>query len=110
MTIGYDKPLYVLPFDHRATFSKTMFGWEGPLRQEQTERIAAVNQVIYDAFKAPEAGGVRRARAGILVDEQFATAILRDASRQGFISSCPAEKSGLAEFDFEYGADFARHI
>ena len=31
MTIGYDKPLYVLPFDHRATFSKTMFGWEGPL-------------------------------------------------------------------------------
>src|SRR5207249_578157 len=35
---------------------------------------------------------------------------LRDASRQGFISSCPAEKSGLAEFDFEYGADFARHI
>jgi hypothetical protein len=33
MTIGYDKPLYVLPFDHRATFSKTMFGWQGPLRR-----------------------------------------------------------------------------
>ena len=31
MAIGYDSPLYVLPFDHRATFSKTMFGWEGPL-------------------------------------------------------------------------------
>ena len=24
----YDKPLYVLPFDHRATFTKNMFGWE----------------------------------------------------------------------------------
>jgi 5-dehydro-2-deoxygluconokinase len=34
MTIGYDKPLYVLPFDHRATFSKTMFGWPGPLSPE----------------------------------------------------------------------------
>src|SRR5438067_13622655 len=108
MTIGYDKPLYVLPFDHRATFSKTMFGWEGPPRQEQTEQIAAVKQVIYDAFKAAVAGGVPKARAGILVDEQFGAAILRDASRQGFISSCPAEKSGLAEFDFEDGADFAR--
>ena len=31
MTIGYDKLLYVLPFDHRATFSKTMFGWQGEL-------------------------------------------------------------------------------
>src|SRR5438094_495069 len=31
MAIGYDRPLYVLPFDHRATFSKNMFGWKGSL-------------------------------------------------------------------------------
>jgi hypothetical protein len=42
MTIGYDKPLHVLPFDHRATFSKTMFGWKGELTAEQTAEIAAV--------------------------------------------------------------------
>ena len=29
MTIGYDRPLYVLPFDHRGTFQKNMFGWTG---------------------------------------------------------------------------------
>jgi hypothetical protein len=29
----------VLPFDHRATFSKTMFGWAGPLTPEQTAEI-----------------------------------------------------------------------
>jgi 5-dehydro-2-deoxygluconokinase len=110
MTLGYDKPLYVLPFDHRATFSKTMFGWQGPLRPEQTAEIAAVKQVIYDAFKAAVAGGVPKDRAGILVDEQFGATILRDAHKQGFLTACPAEKSGLAEFDFEYGADFARHI
>ena len=39
-----------------------------------------------------------------------AAAILRDAAAKGFITSCPAEKSGQDEFDFEYGPDFARHI
>jgi myo-inositol catabolism protein IolC len=110
MKIGYEKPLYVLPFDHRATFSKNMFGWQEPLSAVQTAEIAAVKQVIYDGFKAAVAGGVAKDRAGILVDEQFGTAILNDARKQGFITACPAEKSGKDEFDFEYGPDFPRHI
>src|SRR3954451_1942737 len=110
MAIGYDSPLYVLPFDHRATSSKTMFGWEGPPNPEQSAQIAAIKEVIYDAFKAAVADGVPRERAGILVDEQFGAGILRDASKQGFITACPAEKSGQEEFDFEYGPDFAGHI
>jgi 5-dehydro-2-deoxygluconokinase len=87
-----------------------MFGWKGTLSAEQTAEIAAAKQVIYDAFKAALAGGVPKAKAGILVDEQFGTAILRDAAKQGYSTSCPAEKSGQDEFDFEYGEDFARHI
>ena len=110
MTVGYDKPLYVLPFDHRATFSKNMFGFKEPLSQEQIDQVAAIKMVIYDAFKSAVAGGVRKEYAGILVDEQFGPAILRDAAKQGFITSSPAEKSGQNEFQFEYGADFARHI
>jgi myo-inositol catabolism protein IolC len=110
MTIGYDKPLYVLPFDHRGTFSKNMFGWKEPLSAEQTAQIAALKQVIYDAFKAAVAGGVAKERAGILVDEEFGAAILRDARKQGYITACPAEKSGQDEFDFEYGQEFGRHI
>jgi len=110
MTVGYDKPLYVLPFDHRATFSKNMFGWDGALTPEQTAQIAAVKQVIYDAFKAAVQGGIPKERAGILVDEQFGAEILRDASKQGYITACPAEKSGQNEFDFEYGQDFGKHI
>ena len=27
VTIGYDKPLYILPFDHRASFSRDLFGF-----------------------------------------------------------------------------------
>ena len=110
MPRGYDKPLYILPFDHRGTFETKMFGWEGDLSPEQTAQIAAAKQVIYDGFKAAIAAGVPKDKAGILVDEQFGEAILRDAAANGYATSCPAEKSGQDEFDFEYGDDFARHI
>jgi 5-dehydro-2-deoxygluconokinase len=110
MTVGYDKPLYVLPFDHRATFSKTMFGWQGPLSADQTQKIADFKQVIYDGFKAAVAAGVPKEHSGILVDEIFGAAILRNASKDGFITACTVEKSGQDEFEFEYGQDYGRHI
>jgi 5-dehydro-2-deoxygluconokinase len=110
MTCGFDKPLYVLPFDHRGSFQTKMFGWKGTLTTEQTAEIAATKQVIYDGFKAAVAAGVAKQNAGILVDEQFGAAILRDAAKQGYSTSCPAEKSGQDEFDFEYGEEFAKHI
>ena len=57
-----------------------MFGWNGALTAAQTAEIAAAKQVIYDGFKAAVAGGVPKEKAGILVDEQFGAAILRDAA------------------------------
>jgi myo-inositol catabolism protein IolC len=110
MTVGFDKPLYVLPFDHRGSFQTKMFGWKGALTPEQTAEIAATKQVIYDGFKAVVAGGLPKEKAGILVDEQFGAAILRDANKHGYLTACPAEKSGQDEFDFEYGEDFGKHI
>jgi 5-dehydro-2-deoxygluconokinase len=110
MNIGYDKPLYIQPFDHRGSFQTKMFGWKGTLTEEQTAQIAAAKQVIYDGFKAAIAAGVPKEKAGILVDEQFGAAILRDAAANGYTTACPAEKSGQDEFDFEYGEDFAKHI
>jgi myo-inositol catabolism protein IolC len=107
---GFDKPLYVLPFDHRGSFETGMFGWKGALTPEQTAQIAATKQVIYDGFKAAVAAGVPKQNAAILVDEQFGAAILHDAAAQGYTTACPAEKSGQEEFDFEYGEDFAQHI
>jgi 5-dehydro-2-deoxygluconokinase len=110
MALGYNKPLYILPFDHRGSFQTGMFGWKGTLSPEQTAQIAAAKQVIYDGFKAAVAAGVAKERAGILVDEQFGAAILRDAVIHGYVTAAAAEKSGQDEFDFEYGDDFARHI
>lgn len=110
MTRGFNKPLYLLPFDHRGSFETKMFGWEGALTPEQTSKIATAKQVIYDGFKVALAGGVPQEKAGILVDEQFGAAILRDAKACGYTTACPAEKSGQEEFEFEYGEEFAAHI
>jgi myo-inositol catabolism protein IolC len=110
MTLGFDRDLYVLPFDHRGSFQTKMFGWKDPLTAEQTAEVAAAKQVIYDGFKSAVAAGVPEAKAGILVDERFGTAVLRDAAARGYTTACPAEKSGQTEFEFEYGDDFARHV
>ena len=107
---GFDRPLYILPFDHRGSFQTKMFGWKGALTAEQTAEIAAAKQVIYDGFKAAVHDGVPQQKAGILTDEQFGSAILRDAAAHHYTTACCAEKSGQEEFDFEYGEDFARHI
>src|SRR5262245_24299451 len=108
MTVGFDRPLYILPFDHRGSFQTKMFGWKGTLAPAQTAEIAAAKQVIYDGFQAAITSGVPKEKAGILVDEQFGAAILRDAAKHGYSTSCPAEKSGQDEFDFDYGEDFAQ--
>jgi len=110
MNLGFDRPLYVLPFDHRGSFQTKMFGWEGRLTSEQTGQIAAAKRVIYDGFTAALAAGVSRDKAGILVDEQFGASILRDAAAHGYVTACPSEKSGQEEFDFEYGEHFGDHI
>ena len=109
-TLGFDKPLYILPFDHRGSFQTKLFGWSGTLTTEQTGQIAASKQVVYDGFRAALETGVPERKAGILVDEQFGSAILQSAGTHGYTTACPAEKSGQEEFDFEYGEDFAKHI
>ena len=51
MTIGFDQPLYILPFDQRESFQTKMFGWKDTLTAEQTAEIATAKRVIYDGFQ-----------------------------------------------------------
>jgi 5-dehydro-2-deoxygluconokinase len=105
-----ERPLYMLPFDHRTSFETGLFGWRGALSDEQISQIAASKRIVYEAVLEAIRGGVPSERAAILVDEQFDAAVLADARKRGLVTACPAEKSGQAEFAFEYGEDFARHI
>ncbi|HEX7215307.1 MAG TPA: DUF2090 domain-containing protein [Methylomirabilota bacterium] len=110
MPRGYDRPLYILPFDHRESFETKLLGCEPPLGPAQAAEIVSAKRLVYDGFRAALAAGVPREKAGILVDEQFGAAILRDAAAEGVVTACPAEKSGQAEFEFEYGEEFGRHV
>jgi 5-dehydro-2-deoxygluconokinase len=76
MSIGFDKPLYILLFDHRATFQSKMFVWKGRLNSARNEETTAAKGVIYDGFKTALAAGVAKEKAGVLVDEQFANDIM----------------------------------
>src|SRR5262249_31958579 len=110
MPRGYDRALYILPFDHRGSFQAKMFGWKSPLSEAQTAEISRAKEIIYDGFNSALANGLPQEKTGILVDEQFGAGILRDATSKKIITAYPAEKSGQEEFDFEHGEDFARHI
>lgn len=94
--LGYTKPLFILPFDHRSTFEKAGF-----------ENIASLKQIVYDAFKK----SLDIVQNGaILVDEKYGDEILKDAKLNGFTILLTTEKSGEEEFLFEYGEDFRAHI
>jgi hypothetical protein len=41
MPRGYDRPRYILPFDHRGPFQTRIFGWRSPLSDAQTAETAA---------------------------------------------------------------------
>ena len=110
MNLGYDKPLYLLPFDHRHSYVSGMFGFKPPLTPSQHDRVADSKRLIYAGFKQALAHGVAPACAGILVDEEFGAGILRDAINDRYCTALSTEQSGSDEFEFEYGTAFAEHI
>jgi 5-dehydro-2-deoxygluconokinase len=105
------RELYIMPFDHRGSFEKKLFGIEGrPPTPAETREISDYKRMIYDGYLEALSEGVPREKTGILVDEQFGSEILKDAHAAGVKTSCSAEKSGQDEFDFEYGSEFGAHI
>jgi len=110
MDLGYDKPLYILAFDHRGSFQKKFFGVAAEPSPEEAERISDAKHVIFEGFLRALDEDADRASCGLLVDEQFGAAIARQAKAEGLIFAMPVEKSGQDEFDFEYGEEYGKHI
>jgi 5-dehydro-2-deoxygluconokinase len=109
--LGYDHPLFILAFDHRESFQRTLFGISGTPTTEQHEAIVDAKSVIFDGFRlAASSGRVPREAAGVLIDEEFGADVARAAVTEGFVLAMPAERSGHAEFDFEYGTAFGEHV
>lgn len=104
------EPLYVLPFDHRFPYACEVFGFAEQMTAEQEAQAAALKQVIYGALEKAIASGLPAKHVAVLVDERFGTPILRDAHDRGLTTILPIERSGAAEFTFEYGKTWREHV
>lgn len=108
---GTPRPyLYLMAFDHRESFQEGLFGIQGTPSAEQAARIGHSKAIAFDGLRRAIAAGVPREHAALLVDERFGAEVARQAKAEGVQLAMPAEKSGQAEFEFEYGDDFAEHI
>src|SRR5215475_1397230 len=110
MSLGYDKPLYLMAFDHRGSFEHGLFGATPPVSAQVHEQITAAKELIFDAHLAALAAGAPQAFCGVLVDEEFGASVASRAKKEGVPLAMPVERSGEDEFGFEYGADFGTHI
>jgi 5-dehydro-2-deoxygluconokinase len=110
MTLGYDRELYILAFDHRGSFQKKLMGIQGTPSAEEAERITDAKLVIFEGFLRALQESAPRDAAGVLVDEQYGREVARQAGSESVVFAMPVEKSGQDEFDFEYGEEFGKHI
>jgi myo-inositol catabolism protein IolC len=106
--LGYDRQLYILAFDHRGSFEK-MVGTTGDADVDQ-RKIAGAKQLIWEGFQRAVGEGTSKDTAGVLVDGQYGPDVARAAKAGGYKLAMPVEKSGVNEFDFEYGEAFGDKI
>jgi myo-inositol catabolism protein IolC len=103
--------LLILAFDHRASFLEKMFEIKNRKpTPEEKKQIEDYKTIVFEGFKLAIKKSVPKEIAGLLVDEEFGSGVLREAKKNGFAFAMPVEKSGQEEFDFEYGENYAKHI
>jgi myo-inositol catabolism protein IolC len=110
MTLGYDKPLYLMAFDHRGSFEHDLFGASAPVSAQVRDGIISVKELIFEAHVRALTEDAPRDVCGVLVDEEFGAGVARRAKAERIPLAMPVEKSGLEEFEFQYGEDFGAHI
>jgi myo-inositol catabolism protein IolC len=94
--------LYILAVDHRGSFEQ-MVGHD-------VETLVAAKSLVWRGLLEALAQGAPREAAGVLIDEQYGSAVAQEAHRQGIVFAMPVEKTGRDEFEFEHGDAFGRAI
>jgi myo-inositol catabolism protein IolC len=110
MSLGYDKTLYLMAFDHRGSFEHDLFGATEPVPPQVRDGIVSVKEIIYDGHVQALAEGAPASACGVLIDEEFGAGVARRAKAEGVPLAMPVERSGQEEFQFQYGDDFGAHI
>lgn len=102
--------LYILPFDHRASFAKLFNLDDRKVTPQETDLLSDYKHIVYEGALLSLKMGVSKDNLAILADEQFGLKVHEDAAKEGIKRILTVEKSGQDEFDFEYGADYKKHI
>lgn len=102
--------LYILPFDHRSTFQKGLFGWEGQINANRKKIMTQYKTIIYKAFLQVANKRNDKENFGILVGDTYGKAILQDAKKKKYTTIQTVEKSGQKIFSFNHGKDFGRRL
>jgi myo-inositol catabolism protein IolC len=110
MRLGYNQPLYLLSLDYRYSYGTATLQLNAPLTAGQGDAVASGKDVIYDGLRQALGHAVPVASGGVVANEDSDAGILRDASTNGYVTVLSTERSGSAEFEFAYGAEFASHI
>jgi 5-dehydro-2-deoxygluconokinase len=109
VTTSYRGQLFLLAFDHRASFQR-LLGVSGSPTPAEAARLTDAKHLILEGLEQAVREGAPREPAGVLVDEESGAHVARAARAAGYVLAMPVERSGQDEFDFEYGADFGQHI
>ena len=111
MTLGFDKPLYVLPFDHRHSYGAEVFGFHEPMTEEQIAIVASSKQLIYDGLQS----GHRSGRAQGKVRHPGRRRVRRRRSSAtplpaGSSPPCPPRRAASTSSISNTATQFAQHI
>jgi 6-phosphofructokinase/myo-inositol catabolism protein IolC len=109
MSLGYERPLYILAFDHRTSLQTKLFGIAGTPSDADRERMAEAKRIIARGLLAVAETAEPGVVAG-LTDEEHGAEAARLAKASGLPMAMAAEKSSQPEFELEYGDRFGEHI
>jgi len=106
MTLGYDKRLYLLAFDHRGSFEHDLFGASEPVSATVRDGIIKVKEIIFDAHAYALAAGAPAGLCGVLVDGEFGAGVARRAKDAGVVAQARSEgRDGVKCVVLGRGAD-----
>jgi len=97
----YNRPLLMLPFDHRASFSRDLLGVIGTPNAAQRKRVTELKDIVYHGFRLVANDVPDRGSYAILADHEYAAHVLHDARKSFFTVAMPVEMSGQEEFQFD---------
>ena len=96
------EPLFILPFDHRANFAVGLLKSEYPASKKIAAQVKSLKKIVFEGFLEARTKYKGTGATGVLIDEEFGSAIIAQAQKKGIPVAVSTEKSGQKLFQFEH--------